>query len=60
MDIDPNTAIANPDSLTVLAGTNSIWEYTSQPDGDSTGDLDILPSGIANGTTITAPADQIE
>lgn len=60
VDIDPNTAIANPDSLTVLAGTNSIWEYTSQPDGDSTGDPDILPSGIANGTTITAPADQIE
>lgn len=60
VEVDPTTAIADPASLTVLAGTNSIWDYTSQPGSDSTGDRDIVPSGIVNGTTITAPADQIE
>ena len=50
--VNPTTMIANPSSLVVLTGTNSTWAYTSRPDGNSTGDLNILPSGIVNGTTI--------
>ncbi|MEL6232557.1 MAG: DUF4347 domain-containing protein [Cyanobacteria bacterium J06627_3] len=58
--VDPDTMIADPASLTVLAGTNSTWEYTSAPTDNSTGNTAILPSGIVNGTTITAPVDQID
>ncbi|WP_088675071.1 DUF4082 domain-containing protein [Rhizobium sp. R339] len=60
LTINPNTMIADPASLVVLAGTNSTWAYTSRPDLDSTGAVNIPPSGIVNGTTITAPASQIE
>jgi glucose/arabinose dehydrogenase len=52
--------IADPTSLVVILGKNSIWEYISRPDGNSTGDTSIPPSGITNGTTIIAPADQID
>ncbi|TGN82610.1 hypothetical protein EOW77_0026365, partial [Bradyrhizobium yuanmingense] len=58
--VDPTTMIADPASEVVLVGKNSIWAYTSRPDVNSTGDLSIAPSGIVNGTTITAPASQIE
>ncbi|MBX2862601.1 MAG: DUF4347 domain-containing protein [Leptolyngbyaceae cyanobacterium MAG.088] len=58
--VDPNTMVADPNSLVVLAGTNSTWEYTSSPTGNSTGDTSIAPSGIVNGTTITAPTSEIE
>ncbi|WP_407118088.1 DUF4082 domain-containing protein [Bradyrhizobium sp. LMG 9283] len=58
--VDPNTMIADPSSEVVLVGKNSIWAYTSRPDANSGGDPSIVPSGIVNGTTITAPASQIE
>ncbi|WP_225173920.1 DUF4082 domain-containing protein [Bradyrhizobium sp. IC4060] len=58
--VDPTTMIADPASEVVLVGKNSIWAYTSRPDVNSTGDPSIAPSGIVNGTTITAPASQIE
>ncbi|MEM8502624.1 MAG: PA14 domain-containing protein [Cyanobacteria bacterium P01_D01_bin.1] len=60
VSVDLDTMIADPSSLVVLAGTNSTWEYTSHPDDNSTGNIEILPSGIVNGTTITAPSDQID
>ena len=52
--------IADPASEVVLVGKNSTWAYTSRPDVNSNGDRSIVPSGIVNGTTITAPANQIE
>src|SRR5262249_40740063 len=58
--VDPNTMVADPASLVVLTGTNSNWAFTSRPDLDSTGTVNIPPSGIVNGTTITAPAGLIE
>ncbi|MFL5238273.1 MAG: DUF4082 domain-containing protein [Rhizomicrobium sp.] len=58
--VDPTTMIADPASELVLVGKNSIWAYTSRPDVNSNGDPSIVPSGIVNGTTITAPASQIE
>jgi glucose/arabinose dehydrogenase len=58
--VNLSTMIADPASLVVLVGTNSTWAYTSRPDLDSTGAVGIAPSGIVNGTTITAPADQID
>jgi len=58
--VDPVTMIADPSSEVVLVGKNSIWAYTSRPDANSGGDPSIVPSGIVNGTTITAPASQIE
>jgi glucose/arabinose dehydrogenase len=58
--VNPATMVADPNSLVVLAGTNSTWAYTSRPDLDSTGAVGVLPSGIVNGTTITAPANQID
>ena len=58
--VDPTTMIADPASELVLVGKNSIWAYTSRPDVNSNGDISIPPSGIVNGTTITAPASQIE
>ncbi|MEM9264082.1 MAG: DUF4347 domain-containing protein [Cyanobacteria bacterium P01_F01_bin.13] len=60
LTVNPTTMVADPSSLTVLTGTNSTWEYTSEPTSNSTGNNAILPSGIVNGTTITAPADQID
>jgi glucose/arabinose dehydrogenase len=48
-----------PNSTVVLLGTNSTWAYTSRPDVNSTDSLDTPPSGIVNGTTITAPASLI-
>ncbi|ARO23016.1 hypothetical protein CO659_21070 [Rhizobium sp. S9] len=60
LTVNPNTMIADPASMVVLAGTNSTWAFTSRPDLDSTGAVNIPPSGIVNGTTITAPASLIE
>ena len=60
LTVDPVTMVADPASLTVLVGKNSTWAYTSRPDLDSTGNVNIAPSGIVNGTTITAPANQID
>jgi glucose/arabinose dehydrogenase len=59
LTVDPTTMVAYPNSLVVIAGTNSIWAYTSRPDISSTADTTIAPSGIANGTTIVAPENQI-
>ena len=58
--VNPDTMVADPNSLVILAGSNSTWEYTSSPTGNSTGDNSIAPSGIVNGTTITAPTSEIE
>jgi glucose/arabinose dehydrogenase len=58
--VDLNTMVADPLSEQVILGKNSIWAYTSRPDGNSTGDPSILPSGIHNGTTIIAPPELIE
>jgi glucose/arabinose dehydrogenase len=46
----------------VLLGKNSLWQYTSRPDLDSTliENINVLPSGIANGSTIVAPVALIE
>jgi glucose/arabinose dehydrogenase len=49
-----------PGSQTVILGKNSNWAYTSRPDDNSTSNLDAPPSGIVNGTTITAPASLID
>jgi len=59
---DPVTGniTAVPGSEVVLLGKNSTWEYTSRPDGNSTNDSSIPPSGINNGTTIVAPQTLIE
>ncbi|MGK7906722.1 MAG: PQQ-dependent sugar dehydrogenase [Synechococcus sp.] len=58
--VDPVTMIADPSSLEVILGTNSVWEYISSPEGNSTGDNSIPPSGIVNGTTIVAPPELID
>jgi glucose/arabinose dehydrogenase len=58
--VNPTTMVAEPEAPTVLAGTNSTWAFTSRPESNSTGDIAIPPSGIVNGTTITAPASLIE
>jgi glucose/arabinose dehydrogenase len=55
-----NYTTALPNSEVVLLGKNSLWQYTSRPDVDSTVDLTTLPSGIVNGSTITAAAALIE
>jgi hypothetical protein len=55
-----NYTTALPNSEVVLLGKNSLWQYTSRPDVDSTVDFTILPSGIVNGSTITAPSALIE
>jgi glucose/arabinose dehydrogenase len=54
------TAIAG--SEVVLLGKNSNWQYTSRPDLDSTltENIATLPSGIVNGSTITAPIALVE
>ena len=48
VEADPNTnfSTAIPGSEVVIVGTNSTWENISRPDGNSTNDLDIPPSGI--------------
>ena len=57
-----NYTTALSDSEVVLLGNNSLWQYTSRPDLDSTNtdNINILPSGIVNGSSITAPAALIE
>jgi glucose/arabinose dehydrogenase len=57
--VDPNTMVASLASLQVIVGKNGTWNYISRPDLDSTGDTGIPPSGIVNGSTITAPASEI-
>jgi len=59
---DPTTnyTTAIPGSEVILLGRNSTWQYTSRPDADSTDNFSIPPSGIVNGSTITAPANLIE
>jgi glucose/arabinose dehydrogenase len=57
-DASSNLSVV-PGSQVVLLGKNSVWDYTSRPDADSTSDLSIPPSGIV-GATITAPADQVD
>jgi len=57
LTVDPGTLLAT--SGTVIVGTNSTWAFTSRPDLNSTGDVSILPSGVVNGTTITASAADI-
>ncbi|MEB3333617.1 MAG: NPCBM/NEW2 domain-containing protein [Cyanobacteriota bacterium] len=37
----------------VILGQRSRWKFISSPDVDGTGKIDVLPSGIVNGTTIT-------
>ncbi len=60
VEVNPVTMEAIPGTLTTMVGSNSIWAYTSRPDANSTGDVSIPPSGIVNGTTITAPSSLIE
>ena len=50
VEADPNTnfTTAIPDSEVVLLGENSVWENISRPDGNSTEDLTIPPSGITS------------
>lgn len=57
LTVDPVTLLAT--SGTVIVGTNSTWAFTSRPDLNSNGDITVLPSGIVNGTTITASAANI-
>lgn len=45
-DASTNYTTAVPGSEVVLLGTNSTWANTSRPDGNSTDDLTIPPSGI--------------
>jgi len=51
---------AVPGSEVALLGRNSTWQYTSRPDGNSTNDSSISPSGINNSTTIVAPQTLLE
>ncbi|MGB7563915.1 MAG: NPCBM/NEW2 domain-containing protein, partial [Prochlorococcaceae cyanobacterium] len=55
-----NPATLAVTSREVILGKNSLWQYTSRPDVDSTGEVNVLPSGIVNGTTITATAANID
>ncbi|WP_190694442.1 NPCBM/NEW2 domain-containing protein [Nostoc sp. FACHB-152] len=55
-----NYTTAIPGSEVILLGKNSLWQYTSRPDIDSTDNFDIPPSGIVNGSTIVAPLALIE
>ncbi len=59
LTVNPNTMVADPTSKVIMAGSNSTWEYTNAPTGNSTGDNSIRPSGIVGGS-ITAPANQID
>jgi glucose/arabinose dehydrogenase len=52
-DASTNFTTAVPGSEVVLLGTNSTFANTSRPDGNSTNDFSIPPSGIApDGTNI--------
>ena len=51
---------AVPGSEVALLGKNSTWQYTSRPDGNSTNNSSISPSGINNSTTIVAPQTLLE
>jgi hypothetical protein len=53
-------AATGADSREIILGKNSNWLYTSRPDVNATNDFSTPPSGIVNGTTITAPANQID
>jgi Domain of unknown function (DUF4347)/NPCBM/NEW2 domain/Glucose / Sorbosone dehydrogenase/FG-GAP-like repeat/Calx-beta domain len=55
-----NYTTAIPGSEVVLLGKNSLWQYTSRPDVDSTVDFSPLPSGIANGLAINPLSALIE
>ena len=48
VEADPSTnyTTAISDSEVVILGTNGVWENISRPDGNSTDDLNIPPSGI--------------
>ena len=59
LTVNPNTMVADPTSKVIMAGSNSTWDYTNAPTGNSTGDTSIRPSGIVGGG-ITAPANQID
>ena len=59
-DSSTNFTTALPNSEVVLLGKNSLWQYTSHPEKDSTVDFSVLPSGIVNGSTITAPSSIVE
>ncbi|MBD1845315.1 DUF4347 domain-containing protein [Cyanobacteria bacterium FACHB-63] len=48
---------AAPSSEVVLLGENSLWAYTSRPDGNSTNDSSIPPSGIKNTTNLAGIPD---
>ncbi|WP_052754354.1 PA14 domain-containing protein [Calothrix sp. 336/3] len=51
--VDPTTFTAIAGSEVVLLGTNSTWANTSRPDGNSTDDFTIPPSGInPDGTNV--------
>ncbi len=54
---DPATGFrtAIPGSEVVLLGTNSNWQFTSNPGTNSSTNFANPPSGIHNGTTINAP-----
>jgi glucose/arabinose dehydrogenase len=52
-DASTNYTTAVAGSAVVILGTNSTWANTSRPDGNSTNDLTIPPSGInPDGTNI--------
>jgi glucose/arabinose dehydrogenase len=55
-----NYTTALPNSEVILLGSNSLWDYTSRPDIDSTDNFTIPPSGVANGTNIRPPSNLIE
>jgi glucose/arabinose dehydrogenase len=57
-DANGNLSVV-PGSQTVILGKNSLWQYTSRPDANSTDDLSIPASGIV-GPTITAPTNLID
>ncbi|WP_457767674.1 NPCBM/NEW2 domain-containing protein [Cyanobium sp. ULC084] len=58
LTVDPATLAVT--GREVILGKNSRWEYTSGPNIDSTGSPEVLPSGIVNGTTITADNAQTD
>jgi glucose/arabinose dehydrogenase len=58
LTLDPSTLMVI--DREVILGRNSLWEFTSGPNIDSTGSPGVLPSGIVNGTTITADPAMID
>ncbi|WP_088889424.1 DUF4347 domain-containing protein [Leptolyngbya ohadii] len=55
--LDPATMQVVPGSRVILLGTNSTWAFTSGPDVNSTGNRNVLPSGIATGTGPVTPSN---